>query len=491
MGHRRTSYLERLANFNQDELLYEFAHAQPRQKSVPLALLLPEGHPTREAQLRCGTPKSRYDRAGRRIRGLNRCKLPECAGCQMRASKEASRRGNALVAAATLGAPDRDAISFVTVNAQDHDLAGFKKDLLGALKGTKGTARFQVGLTGLLHTHLVVIHEGLTRSALKDRLKKVFTQSRAVNGKKIEQEWLLDGVVAVTRYSMKPVKTRDFHRETPVTVEMVQDWVRVQNQIKGLRKMEWGLTQAERKVARDLFKKMKPKRTVKKRKKVNCQVHGELGFPFGTKSTQGWNVRLDTQGECDRDYSIYSEMNVNCPIRTLDQRLVHGGDTVIHTDLGKYPYTVVITGSPLRRPIIEQVRLEQSAHGTFLGFPIRTGRLCDPSQRSGEGASAGKQSSRAGQRGLDPLHSPGADAELDCDLAHALVAQHEGGPDLVLLLGGETRPPELGALSTGPVQTGLDAFDDERPFEFGKYSKHLIQGPPSRAAGIDSLLVKI
>ena len=40
------------------------------------------------------------------------------------------------IAAATLGAPDRDAISFVTVNAQDHDLAGFKKDLLGALKGT-------------------------------------------------------------------------------------------------------------------------------------------------------------------------------------------------------------------------------------------------------------------------------------------------------------------------------------------------------------------
>lgn len=369
----------------------------------------------------------------------------------MRASRKASRRANALVAAATLGAPDRDTVSFVTVNCPDHDLAGFKTALLGALKGTKGTARYQVGLTGLLHTHLVVIHEGLTRGDLKDRLKKVFTQSRAVNGKEIEQEWLLDGVVAVTRYSMKPVKTRDFHRETPVTVEMVQDWVRVQNQIEGLRKMEWGFTQAERKVARDLFKKMKPKPKVKRWEQVTYQVRGELGFPFGTKSTPGWNVRLDTQVECDREYSIYSEMNANCLTCTWGQELVHGGDTVIHTDLGKDPYTVVTTGSPLRRPTIDQVRLEQSAHGTFLGLPIRTGWLCDPSQRSREGPSAGERCRRAGHLASNSLNGAGADAELDGNLPDSPVSHREGSLDLIFPLSVEARSPELDTLSARTV----------------------------------------
>ena len=263
----------------------------------------------------------------------------------MRASRKASRRANALIAAATLGAPDRDTVSFVTVDAPDHDLMRFKMALRGVLKGTKGTAHFQVGLTGLLHTHMVVIHEGETRSDLKDRLKDVFVQKRAVNGKAIEQEWLLDGVVAVTRYAMRPVKARDFHRDTPVTGQMVQDWVRVQNQIKGLRKMEWGFTNGEKQVARDLFKKMKPKTKAKKRRRVKYQVMGELGFPFAIRSTRGWNVKLKVPAKRDLECSIHSEVNVNCVINAWRHDLARGVGSVLHLGWGKYPYTVVATGS--------------------------------------------------------------------------------------------------------------------------------------------------
>jgi hypothetical protein len=53
------------------------------------------------------------------------------------------------------------------------------------------------------------------------------------------------------------------------------------------------------------------------------------------------------------------------------------------------------------------------------------------------------------------------------------------------------RTTEPYALGTCPVETGVDALLDDRPFELRKYTEHLKQGATGRRRGIEALHMQI
>ena len=255
------------------------------ERSPQAALLAPEI----AMMIRCGRDGTgQYTPLGQRRTGRYRCRLTICDRCQARVSVKASIRAVALVDACSDGMPDHERVTFATINAAPgSDKVEFQEFLRQTFRrlGVKYVGQFQIGLTGLLHVHAILIHEQ-SRRDLGGQLREVFPGHKQVFITPIDQSWISDGVDRCMRYACEPI-----HGKNPVGVrfdpDTVGSWALAALGI-GALKLEGGFTRNEKEEAVLGIKSMSAYVTAKKKAKSILLVALKRGLDGRESSKREW-----------------------------------------------------------------------------------------------------------------------------------------------------------------------------------------------------------
>jgi hypothetical protein len=251
-----------------DELFIEMFKQKPGKRQVCFAELL-----TRSsldvagvvAQLDgCRKPIRGLTATGRQRKGLTRCRHTVCSSCQVWAGKREGIWSWSLIGAASNEMPERNAVSFVSVNAPDRNLRRFNRRIKLVMRrlGLRYTGQYAVSLNGMLHVHMSVLHPGMTLFKVDAALKREFGPYPAVLCKPFyEDQEVQDAVRNVSQYAPIPIKQKDFVKQQHLmTPDAMAQYVLWDAEVTGSRRVQGGFTKEERDRAHRIRKRIRGKK---------------------------------------------------------------------------------------------------------------------------------------------------------------------------------------------------------------------------------------